>query len=214
MALIVPAIMAATPQERLAKLHLLPESVDVLSLDLIDGTFCEGQTYLDPDPELTLVAPGLIELDIISAFPLGIVRTWGGKPQVVRAIVHAELDTDVRGVLEEIHSAGMDAGVALLPETPVEKYEHLYNACEVVLIRGNTPGKSGQPMLADIPSKVAKLRALYPHLLIEVDIGVNATTIPTLVHAGASLLSVNSAIFHTTNPAEAFEDLQAMAWRE
>jgi ribulose-phosphate 3-epimerase len=213
MALIVPAIMATTVAQRNTFLRLLPETVDVLSLDLIDGTLCPGQTLLDPDPELTTHATGLIELDIMSAFPLGIVRAWAGRPQVVRAIVHAEIDGDVRGVLEEICGAGMDAGVALMPETSVEAYEHLYNACQVVLIRGNTPGKSGQDMLPSTIQKVATLHAQHPELLIEVDIGVNALTIPALVEAGASLLAVNSAIFGMNNPIEAFEELQAIAWR-
>lgn len=131
----------------------------------------------------------------------------------MRAIVPAELDADVRGILDEIHQAGMDAGIALSPTTPVNKYEHLYNACEVVLIRGNVPGKSGQPLLEQTPQRIAELRRQYPNLSLEVDGGVHAGNINALVDAGADLLAVNSAIFHTADPKKAFEDLQAIAWR-
>jgi pentose-5-phosphate-3-epimerase len=68
-------------------------------------------------------------------------------------------------------------------------------------------------MLPSTIQKVATLHAQHPELLIEVDIGVNALTIPALVEAGASLLAVNSAIFGMNNPIEAFEELQAIAWR-
>ncbi|OGL89882.1 hypothetical protein A3I45_03470 [Candidatus Uhrbacteria bacterium RIFCSPLOWO2_02_FULL_53_10] len=59
--------------------------------------------------------------------------------------------------------------------------------------------------------KIRELRAFDPHLFINVDIGVNEITIPELVSAGATHLSVNSAIFSDPNPTEAFKRLQTLA---
>lgn len=210
MATIIPAILVETLDAFRERLETLPDA-ETFSIDIMNGTFVSPTTFFDADAISTLHTDAQFELDLMVSDPLPIVEAWNKLPNTIRAIVHAEIDTDVRDVLRTIRGFGLEAGLALLPKTAVEDVEYLLNETDMVLVRGNEPGFSGRPYLHDMTEKIRALHAFDPSLLINVDIGVNDDTIPTLVTAGATHLSVNSAIFGEVNPADALKRLQTLA---
>lgn len=211
MATILPAILVddfATFQERLAA---LPKEAETVSLDIMDGTFVEPTTWGNATEFRSDDKGTLIELDLMVADPVPYIEAWAEHVQVIRAIFHAEIDVDHRQLIEDIHSLGLEAGIALLPETSIADVEHLLGAVDMVLIRGNEPGYSGRPLMPEMIDKIHLLRSEYPHALINVDIGVNEETIAELARAGATHLCANSAIFKQEDPAAAFLSLQQLA---
>lgn len=210
MATIIPAILVETLDTFRERLETLPDA-EMFSIDIMDGTFVSPTTFFDADAISTLQTDAQFELDLMVSDPLPIIEAWNRLPNTIRAIIHAEIDTDVRDVLRTIRGFGLEAGLALLPKTAVEDVEHLLNETDMVLVRGNEPGYAGRPYLTDMTEKIRALHAFDPSLLINVDIGVNDETIPALVAAGATHLSVNSAIFADDNPSQAYERLQTLA---
>ncbi len=211
MAIIVPALLVDDIDEAKKRLEILPGDIEIVSVDIMDGTFVEPTTFFDAEKIGAIDSEVLFELDLMVNDPLPIIEAWAKNPRTTRAIVHAELDTDIRELVTRIHDLKLEAGIALLPKTSVADVEHLLNDVDMVLIRGNEPGYSGKEFDRAMLSKIVELSEEHPHLSITVDIGVNKNTIPDLVAAGATHLSVNSAIFGEDDPIEALRELQELA---
>ncbi|HJN84964.1 MAG TPA: hypothetical protein QF873_01435 [Patescibacteria group bacterium] len=210
MAKIVPALLVENFDEAKKRIDLLPDA-EIVSVDIMDGTFVDPTTYFNADEINNIESEVLFELDLMVNDPLPIIEAWAKHSRTTRAIIHAELDTDIRGLLEAIHKLGLEAGLALLPKTKISDVEHLFNETDMVLIRGNEPGYSGRPLDPAMLGKIAELNQEHPDMPVTIDIGVNKETIYELVRAGATHLSVNSAIYKEEDPVGAYEELQELA---
>ena len=118
--------------------------------------------------------------------------------------VHYEACTHLHRTIQEIHSTGMKAGVALNPATPLAMVEEVLYDVDLVLIMSVNPGFSGQSFITSSTDKVRRLRQMIDRLehrpLIEVDGGVNGKTAPMLVAAGADVLVSGSYVFGAEDP--------------
>ena len=125
--------------------------------------------------------------------------------------VHAEACTHLHRTIQEIHAAGMKAGVALNPSTPLCMVEEVLHDADVILLMSVNPGFGGQTFIEQSVDKVRRLRQMIDaqgsHALIEVDGGVQAETAPRLVEAGANVLVSGSYIFKSANPVETIREL-------
>ena len=114
--------------------------------------------------------------------------------------VHAEACAHLDRTLQHIHESGMKAGVALNPATPLQALDYVLDKVDMVLIMTVNPGYGGQKYIPTMTAKIRDLRrkldeAGYPDLPIEVDGGINASTIDTVLDAGASVIVAGSAVF-------------------
>jgi ribulose-phosphate 3-epimerase len=129
--------------------------------------------------------------------------------------VHLEACTHLHRTIQEIHQAGMKAGVTLNPSTPVSALEDIIGDVELVLLMSVNPGFGGQKFIANTIKKVQELRELIARsgskALIEVDGGVQNETAPRLVKAGADVLVSGSYIFGAENPTEVIKSLKNTA---
>ncbi|MFN3723211.1 MAG: ribulose-phosphate 3-epimerase [Paracoccaceae bacterium] len=109
---------------------------------------------------------------------------------------HVEAGPHIHRTLQAIRGAGMKAGVALNPGTPAESVAHLLDMCDLVCVMTVNPGFGGQKFI-DMTAKVRTLRAMIGDrpVHIEIDGGVDPTTAPALVAAGADVLVAGSAVF-------------------
>ena len=118
--------------------------------------------------------------------------------------VHAEACTHLHRTIQEIHAAGIKAGVALNPATPLSMVEEILSDVDVILVMSVNPGFSGQDFIHTTTDKVARLRQLIDSSsykpLIEVDGGVNAETAQMVIQAGADVLVSGSYIFSSKDP--------------
>jgi ribulose-phosphate 3-epimerase len=110
-----------------------------------------------------------------------------------------------------IRNAGCAAGVAICPGTAVPALSGVSPILDHVLVMTVNPGWGGQPFIERSPDRVAETRALAPDPLIEVDGGVDATTAPLCVAAGATLLVAGSAVFGGGDPGDAYARILAAA---
>lgn len=123
--------------------------------------------------------------------------------------VHAEACKHLDSTLREIRQAGMKVGVALNPATPLCVLEHVLNLVDMVLIMTVNPGFGGQKYITNCTEKVRKLRQMITEAGLDVDIqvdgGVNASTISTVLDAGANIIVAGSAVFGDNIPARVKE---------
>lgn len=125
--------------------------------------------------------------------------------------VHYEACTHLHRTVQEIHDAGMKAGVTLNPSTPVSCLEDIINDVDMVLLMSVNPGFGGQKFIENTIAKTRRLKELIQRsgssALIEVDGGVQSETAPRLVAAGVDILVSGSYVFGAENPHEIISQL-------
>ena len=128
--------------------------------------------------------------------------------------VHFEACDHLHRTVQEIHDAGMKAGVTLNPATPVSMLEDIICDVEMVLLMSVNPGFGGQTFIENTLKKVRQLRQLIAQsgskALIEVDGGVQAETAPKLVEAGVDVLVSGSYIFKSPTPEQTIHNLRSL----
>lgn len=125
--------------------------------------------------------------------------------------VHAEASTHLHRTLQAVRDAGMRAGVALNPHTPICAVEEVAAMADMVLVMSVNPGFGGQKFIASALDKVGRMKDLLlrknSSALIEVDGGVNAENAAQLFAAGADVLVAGNAVFGASDPVAAIQQL-------
>ncbi len=115
-------------------------------------------------------------------------------------IVHQEVAPHLHRLIQQIKAAGKMAGVALNPSTPVILLEDILSMLDMVLIMTVNPGFGGQKFIPEMLPKIMRLREIINQQElqcdIEVDGGIQETTVPLVVQAGANLLVAGSAVYN------------------
>ena len=119
-----------------------------------------------------------------------------------RLIVHQEACPHLHRALQSIHELGVEAGVALNPGTPPGAIEGVLDLLDVVQVMTVNPGFGGQPFIHSQVDKIRRIRTMLdatgPSTPIAVDGGINVTTAPLVVAAGATVLVAGSSIYNDT----------------
>ena len=125
---------------------------------------------------------------------------------------HIESDMPEGGVpamIKMIHDAGMKAGIVIKPDTPVDTVFPYAADVDLVLIMTVNPGFSGQKFMPEMMPKVKTLREKFPDLDIQVDGGLNPSTIDQAGEAGANVIVAASAIFGADDRTAVIDALRA-----
>lgn len=198
---VIPAIIARDFQELEEKISKVKSFVNWVQLDVMDGKFVENTTWNNPEelPKLTENYPLLkLEAHLMVEKPEYVIDDWI-KSGVKRIIFHYEATGKHREIIDKIRNAGLEAGVAINPETPIDALDFLpitsYQAPITILIMSVHPGKSGQKFLEETLPKIKNLRGKYPNVKIGVDGGINLETAGPAIQAGADVLFIGSGIF-------------------
>ena len=129
--------------------------------------------------------------------------------------VHFEASVHLHRTVQEIHNAGMKAGVTLNPSTPVSMLEDMLGDIDMVLLMSVNPGFGGQKFIENTIDKVKRLRRMIDEkglkTLIEVDGGVQGETAPRLVAAGVDVLVSGSYVFNDPQPEEVIRQLRGLS---
>ncbi len=213
--IISPSLLSADFANLQRDVEMLNRSeADWLHMDVMDGVFV---------PNISFGFPVLEAVSKISKKPLD-VHLMIVKPEryvaqtakcgAMMMTVHYEACTHLHRTVQEIHAAGMKAGVSLNPSTPVSVLEDIIGDVELVLLMSVNPGFGGQKFIENTIQKVQRLRQLIQqsgsHALIEVDGGVQADTAPRLVQAGTDALVSGSYIFKASDPVAVIRSLKEL----
>jgi ribulose-phosphate 3-epimerase len=116
--------------------------------------------------------------------------------------VHVEVCNHLHRVVQQIRDAGVSPAVVLNPHSPAVLIKEILPFVDMVLVMTVNPGFGGQQFIPEMLGKISEIRAMSAALgrpmNIQVDGGIDVTTAPQVVAAGANVLVAGTAIFQAT----------------
>lgn len=213
---IAPSMLAADFANLERDIQMVNQSeADWFHLDIMDGVFVPNISFGMPVLKaMAQYTKKTLDVHLMIVDPDRYVQAFADLGADVLT-VHAEACTHLHRTIQAIKDAGMQAGVALNPHTPVSVLEDVIADIDVVCVMSVNPGFGGQKFIQNTYAKVRKLRAMIAAhksaTLIEIDGGVNATNCTDLVEAGADVLVAGSFVFSSENPTETIKNLRQVA---
>ena len=126
--------------------------------------------------------------------------------------VHVEADHEVASTLERIRAAGLQAGLALNPATPLDAALPYLGQIDLLLCMTVVPGFGGQAFMPEVLAKIEAAAALRAErdlaFHIEVDGGIDAVTAARCAQAGANVMVAGSSTFRAADMAQAVREIR------
>lgn len=198
---IAPSILSADFTQLGKQVEIVEKAGgDWIHIDIMDGHFVPnmsmGRLALEACRRVTMLP---LDVHLMVREPEKFVEIFA-KAGANHLTVHVEATPNIHRLLQNIHQLGCKVGVTLNPGTPAVAIKPVLHMVDIVLVMTVNPGYGGQKFIPQTLLKITEIRQeldrVNPNALIEVDGGIDTTTLPDLITAGAQVFVAGNAIFN------------------
>ena len=192
--------------------ELVNQHADLFHLDIMDGTFVPNISYGFPIVEaIAKKATKPMDAHLMIIHPEKYVERFA-KVGVQMLSFHLNAVDNAGQVLAQIRAAGMQPGLAINPDIPVEKLYPYLGQCDYVVLMSVFAGFGGQKFIEATYDRLAAVKAEIKrqgvNCLVQVDGGVSSANAAKLVAYGADILVAGSAVFKAEDPAATIAEMR------
>lgn len=207
MAEICPTVTAENTHQYREQIERLAPFATRVHLDFMDGELAPTKS---PDLKHAWWPHTMhVDIHVIYKDPMKHIKTLVKlNPRMV--IVHAEAEGGFVELAEELHKAGISAGVALLPGTTTKVLAPAKDHIDHVLVFSGDLGHFGGKADMSLLKKVAEVKAIDPRITVGWDGGVSDKNVKQLVDGGVDVLNVGGYIQRAKDPKANFDRLQSL----
>jgi ribulose-phosphate 3-epimerase len=206
---IVPAILTEDPGALEKMVRLTETFTNSAQFDIMDGKFVPSRsisfkqiaalkTKLSWEAHLMVLHPE----DYLDDF-----HRAGAK----KIVFHFEATPTPRLVIRIIKKLGMQAGLAINPETPIDSVSNLVKQLDSVLFLSVNPGFYGAKFIPEVLDKITAFRKAYPGIETGIDGGIKENNIVQIAKTGVNVICIGSAVFLQPDPAASYRKLKTLA---
>lgn len=211
--LIAPSVLSADFGRLSEDIQMINRSeADWFHVDVMDGVFVPNISFGFPILKvLKEQATKPLDVHLMIVQPERYIDQFAAAGAHVLT-VHYEASVHLHRTLGAIRQAGMKAGIAINPHTPVELLRDVLHLTDLVCVMSVNPGFGGQKFIERTYDKVQALRNMAdeenPGLYIEVDGGVTLDNYHALIEAGADVLVAGNTVFSSDQPLQTISELK------
>lgn len=210
--MIAPSILAADFSNLKHDIEMVNSSkAKWFHIDVMDGVFVPNISFgLPVLKAIKKIAKKPLDVHLMIVQPERYIKDFKNAGADILT-VHFEACNHLHRTIQEIHSEGMLAGIALNPHTPVSSLKDIIQDVDLICLMSVNPGFGGQTFITKTFDKIKELKQLISETnskaKIEVDGGVNIKNIEALKSFGADILVAGNAVFKSESPKKMIDSL-------
>ena len=210
--MIAPSILAADFSNLKHDIEMVNSSkAEWFHIDVMDGVFVPNISFgLPVLKAIKKIAKKPLDVHLMIVQPERYIKDFKNAGADILT-VHFEACIHLHRTIQEIHSEGMLAGIALNPHTPVSSLKDIIQDVDLICLMSVNPGFGGQTFITKTFDKIKELKQLISETnskaKIEIDGGVNIENIEALKSFGADILVAGNAVFKSESPKKMIDSL-------
>ena len=187
---------------------------DWIHCDVMDGVYVPNFTFGMPLVEaINRICDATLDVHLMMIKPEKYVERFV-KAGADIVTFHPEASDNPLETIDAIKNAGAKAGIVFNPDVDIERYEYLFDKCDVILVMTVFAGYGGQKFIPYCLDRIKKVKDICVEKginpIIEVDGGIGEDNAREVIEAGASALVAGSAIYKSKDPVNTIKILRGV----